>query len=113
VLKKAGIVVAAATAAMLAVSPLAFANDSDDDHGVSIEDSEDVDLEKTVVKDNEVEFCNNEGQNNESEINNIFPFELPPGSTGVLGDITNSVTQTNVSTNEQCSTFEVLPVPAL
>jgi hypothetical protein len=112
VLKKAGIVVATAAAGLLAMSPLAFAGDNDDHDGhhhrhhggVSIEDSENVDVEKTVVKDNEV--CNNEGQNNKSRIVNVFRY-LPPGTTGVLEGLDNTVTQTNASENVQCNDIDV------
>jgi hypothetical protein len=114
VLKKAGIVVATAAAGLLAMSPLAFAGDKDDHDGhhhhhrhhggVSIEDSEDVDVQKTVVKDNEV--CNNEGQNNESKIVNVFHY-LPPGTAGALEPLTNAVTQTSTPVNLQCNDIDI------
>jgi hypothetical protein len=112
VLKKAGIIVATATAGLLAVSPLAFAGDKDDnghkDHkghhrhdDVHIEDSTFM-RDKTDVEDSE--FCNNYGQENEAEIINFLPF-LPPAATGVV----QRVTQSNV--NVQCSDVDVHVIP--
>jgi hypothetical protein len=113
VLKKAGIIVATATAGLLAVSPLAFAGDKDDnghkDHKGHHRHHDDVHIEdstfmrdKTDVEDSE--FCNNYGQENEAEIINFLPF-LPPAATGVV----QRMTQSNV--NVQCSDVDVHVIP--
>jgi len=94
VLKKAGIVVAAAAAGLLAVSPLAFAGDGDDDHrGKSkVEDVNSID------GSDKGGLVNLGGNNASVPVNacdnqvpvNVLGVQVPVNSTDILLDLTGA-----------------------
>jgi hypothetical protein len=97
VLKKAGIVVAAAAAGLLAVSPLAFAGDKDDHHGHGhghgkVEDVNAVDQSNegliNVAGNNiavPVNVCDNQVPIN------VLGVQVPLNDTSVLADLTGAL----------------------
>jgi hypothetical protein len=97
VLKKAGIVVAAAAAGLLAVSPLAFAGDKDDHHGhghgkSKVEDVNNIDGSNSglinVAGNNiavPVNVCDNQVPVN------VLGVQVPLNDTSVLADLTGAL----------------------
>jgi hypothetical protein len=97
VLKKAGIVVAAAAAGLLAVSPLAFAGDGDGDHDghhgskTNVEDANGIDNSSSGL-------LNLGGNNITAPINacdnqvpvNVLGVQVPLNSTSVVADLTGA-----------------------
>jgi hypothetical protein len=96
VLKKAGIVVAAAAAGLLAVSPLAFAGDGDDDHGhggkTNVEDVNGIDDSSNGG------LLNLGGNNVDVPVNacdnqvpvNVLGVQVPVNDVEVLADLTGA-----------------------
>jgi hypothetical protein len=100
VLKKAGIVVAAAAAGLLAVSPLAFAGDKDDHHGhghghhgkSNVEDVNSVDQSNSGL-------INVAGNNIAVPVNvcdnqipiNVLGVQVPLNDTSVIADLTGAL----------------------
>jgi hypothetical protein len=102
VLKKAGIVVAAAAAGLLAVSPLAFAGDKDDHNGHGHGDKHHG---KTKVEDVNSIDGSNEGLINVAGNNiavpvnvcdnqvpvNVLGIQVPLNDTSVIADLTGAL----------------------
>jgi hypothetical protein len=94
VLKKAGIIVAAAAAGLLAVSPLAFAGDDDGHHGKgSVEDVNSVD------GSNSGGLVNLAGNNIGVPVNvcdnqvpvNVLGVQVPLNDSNILADLTGAL----------------------
>ncbi|MHA6628772.1 hypothetical protein ACU61A_25310 [Pseudonocardia sichuanensis] len=93
-LKKAGIVVAAAAAGLLAVSPLAFAGDGDDDHGskTKVEDVNSIDGSASGG------LLNLGGNNVTAPVNacgnhvpvNVLGVQVPLNGTTVLAELSGA-----------------------
>jgi hypothetical protein len=125
VLKKAGIVVAAAAAGLLAVSPLAFAGEKDDDthhrHGADTQvnrlDDSNRSQQRGVVNvsaDNlalAVQDCNNE-ISQVAEVTQTITQKLGP-LTGVLGLNRSDVEQTATTDNDCYNRAEARDVNTL
>jgi hypothetical protein len=98
VLKKAGIVVAAAAAGLLAVSPLAFAGDKDDHDGHRGHDKSNVEDVNGV--DNSSEGLINVGGNNiavpvnvcDNQVPvNVLGVQVPLNDTDVIADLSGAL----------------------
>ncbi len=85
-LKKAGIAVAAAAAALLAVSPLAFANENSDHH----EQDGLVNVQDNVLQGN---VCDNNV--------NVLGIQVPD-ITGALSLLTEEGSETTAEDNDSC-----------
>jgi hypothetical protein len=93
VLKKAGIVVAAAAAGLLAVSPLAFAGDKGDDHGSRHAS------EANVIADSSEGLVNVAGNNFAVPVNvcdnqvpvNVLGVQVPLNDDHLLADLTGAL----------------------
>jgi hypothetical protein len=94
VLKKAGIVVAAAAAALLAVSPLAFAGDKGDDHGRGHHGEANV-----IAGDHSEGLINVAGNNVAVPVNvcdnqvpvNVLGVQVPVNDVEVLADLSGAL----------------------
>ena len=97
-LKKAGIVVAAAAAGLLAVSPLAFAGDKDDHNGHGHHGKSKVEDVNAVDQSNEG-LINVAGNNIAVPVNvcdnqvpiNVLGVQVPLNDTSVLADLTGAL----------------------
>jgi hypothetical protein len=98
VLKKAGIVVAAAAAGLLAVSPLAFAGDKDDHHGHGHHGKSKVEDVNSVDQSNSG-LINVAGNNIAVPVNvcdnqvpiNVLGVQVPLNDTSVIADLTGAL----------------------
>jgi hypothetical protein len=98
VLKKAGIVVAAAAAGLLAVSPLAFAGDKDDHNGHGHHGKSKVEDVNAVDQSNEG-LINVAGNNIAVPVNvcdnqvpiNVLGVQVPLNDTSVIADLTGAL----------------------
>jgi hypothetical protein len=98
VLKKAGIVVAAAAAGLLAVSPLAFAGDKDDHNGHGHHGKNKVEDVNAVDQSNEG-LINVAGNNIAVPVNvcdnqvpiNVLGVQVPLNDTSVIADLTGAL----------------------
>ena len=94
-LKKAGIVVAAATAGLLAVSPLAFAGDKGDDHGNRHHAGE----ANVIAGDSSEGLVNVAGNNIAVPVNvcdnqvpvNVLGVQVPINDVEVLADLSGAL----------------------
>ena len=97
-LKKAGIVVAAAAAGLLAVSPLAFAGDKDDHNGHGHNGKSKVEDVNAVDQSNEG-LINVAGNNIAVPVNvcdnqvpiNVLGVQVPVNDTEIIADLTGAL----------------------
>ena len=98
-LKKAGIVVAAAAAGLLAVSPLAFAGDKDDHHGHGHGHGHSKVEDVNAVDQSNEGLINVAGNNIAVPVNvcdnqvpvNVLGVQVPLNDTSVLADLTGAL----------------------